>query len=85
MKNGIKFLLAIILFFVSFIVADAATFTTANCSEPNYIRNAVGSNTKLTDVDGQTILLPTGHRVEVLEEVNGWYKIFTNYYRYFIL
>ena len=80
MKNGIKFLVTIILFFVSFIVADAATFTTANCSEPNYIRNAVGSNTKLTDVDGQTILLPTGHRVEVLEEVNGWYKIFTNYY-----
>ena len=81
MKNGIKLLIVMIVsFFASFMVANAATFTVAECSEGNYIRAGVGSNVKLTDVDNQTIILPTNHRVEILEEINGWYKIHTNYY-----
>ena len=81
MKNCIKvFIVTIVSFFVSFIVANAATFTMAECSEGNYIRAAVGSNVKLTDVDHQTIILPTNHKVEILQEINGWYKIYTNYY-----
>lgn len=81
MKKGIKLLIiTIISFFTSFMVANAATFTVAECSEGNYIRAAVGSDVKLKDVDNQTIILPTNHRVEILEEVNGWYKIYTNYY-----
>ena len=68
MKNGIKLLIVMIVsFFASFMVANAATFTVAECSEGNYIRAGVGSNVKLTDVDNQTIILPTNHRVEILE------------------
>ena len=62
----------------------AKSFKIAECSEGNYIRAAAGSNEKLTDVDNVTIVLPEGHRVEILSTVkyNGadWYKIYSNYY-----
>lgn len=86
MKRIFKYLFPIVLFslFFSIEVNAATTFTMAECSENNYIRNAPGSDTKLTDVDNQKILLSTGHKVEILDTVtyNGqnWYKIYTNYY-----
>ena len=84
MKQLLKTII-IILFLCTYIEVNAATtFSVAECSEPNYIRKSPGSNDKLKDVDNETILLQTNHKVEILEkkEYNGaiWYKIYTNYY-----
>jgi len=84
MKQLLKNII-IIIFLISYIEVNAATtFSVAECSEPNYIRKSPGSNDKLKDVDNETILLQTNHKVEILEkkEYNGaiWYKIYTNYY-----
>ncbi len=70
--------------FCTFDVFASSSFTVAECSEPNYIREAPGSSTKLKDVDNEIIKLPTDHKVEILETVDykneKWYKIYTNYY-----
>jgi len=84
MKHIFKYIIIIILFCCFNIEALAATFSVAECNEPNYIRKTIGSSDKLKDVDNETILLQTNHKVEILEtkEYSGeiWYKIFTNYY-----
>ncbi len=85
MKRVVKIMIFTILSFISFVANTyAATFTMAECSEGNYIRTTAGGSTLTKDVDGQTIILPTNHKVEILEEVKVgsqvWYKIFTNYY-----
>lgn len=81
---SILFLLCIVNLFNCLDVFAATTFTMAECSEANYIRESPGSDKKLKDVDGVTILLPTNHKVEILktEKYNGqnWYMIQTNYY-----
>lgn len=86
MKKVIGVILAIFIFnfFFTLDVFATTTFVMAECSEKNYIRQSPGSDVKLKDVDNQTILLSTNHKVEILESVQynnqTWYKIYTNYY-----
>jgi len=84
MRKIVILVLFLFSLFGSLEVNAATTFTMAECSENNYIRQSPGSDVKLKDVDNQTILLLKDTKVEVLEVVkynnHDWYKIYTNYY-----
>ena len=84
MNKLIRYITLFIIFISGSMCVEAESFSVAYCSEGNYIRKSAGSSEKLTDVDNVTIVIPTNHMVEILEEVPyggaTWYKIHTNYY-----
>lgn len=84
MNKLIRYITLFIIFISGSMMVEAESFSVAYCSEGNYIRKSAGSSEKLKDVDNVTIVIPTNHMVEILEEVpyggETWYKVHTNYY-----